>query len=788
MISPLLLDYPILSLFLKFMIASTALLGSVWLLEKLKIINTPDASDMAWKLAILASFIALLPVSLTSKSIVIPINAIGTTTQIAPVPPIEQITEEPLPSSKSVNAEIADIKSPPKASPVSNAPINTGLTPLNTFEDTSLNSPGQILIISWLILALVALVALTASYRRAISNLGSRTRVPAEHSANQALRSICERANIRHVPYLSRSSEINSPVCLPRREVCLPEWAFDDMDAEALKSLIAHELAHMLRRDPAKIIMMQTLCRIFFFQPLFTLARCRIEDNAELAADEWAAKQMANASAVADALYTCAKKITEKRQTQWGLAMAGDKSILKQRIERLINAKDRGFLDAGTGKRTLIASGIAVLVLAVPSVEFASALNPGNPEPTLQEAPSTPPEPARQDGASRTRSSSSLSTEDDGFETGNLTWSKNDRSIRASWEGKFKVADDEKSIESVSEGGSLTITSGEKNKRRRIRYENNDGSLEVTFWKGNKKHELDSLAEQWVAESLETLLQFTTMDIENRVKRYLAKGGTDGALDKMVKLHSDFIKREFLNNMVRYARFNDDQLRQLFRIISAFESDFEIRLSMITLMNTGLINEANLETALNVANGIDSDYEMRLALVPLIDNFHLSDDALNKLLNLASKIESDNELRLLLASAMSRNEFSEDNQRKLIKVSESLESDYELRLALTQFATIAHTDGTITEQLLNASKSIESDYEKRLALAAIISQSEMNTPAWTTAIQLAKTINGDYEKRLILSQIAEQLPSNEKLESAWLKAAKSISSDHERGLLLNNSE
>ena len=46
-------------------------------------------------------------------------------------------------------------------------------------------------------------------------------------------------------------------------------------------------------------------------------------------------KQLSSANAVAEALYTCAKKITQKRQIQWGLAMAGDKSILRQRVERL---------------------------------------------------------------------------------------------------------------------------------------------------------------------------------------------------------------------------------------------------------------------------------------------------------------------------------------------------------------------------------------------------------------------------------------------------------------------
>lgn len=790
MITPILLDYPILSLFLKFMMASTALLGGVWLLEKVKIIDTPDASEMAWKLAIIASFVALLPVSLSSTSFIIPVNAVevewATTKNTHAVSPTVNHPEKGITlSSEPGVLEVPDFNTPPQSEPTPAFPTNGNITWPENIGETNLVSPGKILAFSWLVLALVALAALLVSYRRAIGNLGSRIRVPAEHSANQALRSVCERADIRHVPYLSRSSEINSPVCLPRREICLPDWAFEDMADDALKSLIAHELAHMVRYDPAKIIALQTLCRIFFFQPLFALARRRIEDTAELAADEWAAKQLANASAVAEALYTCAKRITEKRQTQWGLAMAGDKSILKHRIERLISAKNGSFLGAGTGKRTMIVTGMAVLVLAVPGVEFASALNPGNPEPAfsgITDIALAPP--VHEDDGGQTDSSFHIESDDGGHESGNLSWNDKNRSIKVSWEGRFSFSEDEKSVSSVSPGSFLSITSGKGADRRRIRYENNDGTLEIDYWEGNKKRVLDKSGERWLAETLETLLQVTAIDMENRVHRYLAAGGTDGALDKMAKLRSAYVKREFLTHLTREASFTDGQLKQLFRMISTLESDFEIRLSMGALLEAGLINEGNLQQALDLANGIDSDYEMRLTLVPLIDRFVMSDDALNKVLSLASKLDSDYELRLLLSSAMSRNDFSENNQKKLLKLAESLESDYELRLVLTHYASIGRTQGAMTGLLLTATNSIEGDYEKRLALAAIIEQSEMNKSAWTTAIQLAETIGGDYEKRMILSQIKERLPDDKNLEKAWLKAAETISGDHERKLLL----
>ena len=145
------------------------------------------------------------------------------------------------------------------------------------------------------------------------------------------------------------------------------------MPEAEFKSLLAHELGHMVRRDPIMLMALQVLSRTFFFQPLFILARRRLTDIAELAADEWAAKQAADSKAVANALFICATKIHETRQIQWGLAMAGNKSILKRRVERLMSAQSDPFKTTSTVAKSALAIGVIGLGLGMPSVEFAGA-------------------------------------------------------------------------------------------------------------------------------------------------------------------------------------------------------------------------------------------------------------------------------------------------------------------------------------------------------------------------------------------------------------------------------
>lgn len=902
MIDSLIIDLPILALFLKFMIASTLLLGSVWVLEKIGVIDTPDMSESAWKLAIAASFLALLPISLSPSNLTIPIEQ-SIATEYGALPTQESRAQvpaapdpQPLPSSSSsfefqlperqsltspvatqedaaattrtgsqeasrpvLPRERADVQETRQASTSVSAPVSetAPVRASGVSSGVSLN-PDTLLIGAWAVLALVALTALGISYARAVKSLGNRVRVPAEHHANCTLRALCETVDIRHVPYLSRSSDINSPVCLPRREICLPDWAFEDMDEKALDSLIAHELAHMLRRDPLMMIVTQTLSRIFFFQPLFTLARKRLEDNAELAADQWAATHLSTARAVATALYTCAQKITETRQIQWGLAMAGDKSILKQRVERLLKADGASFNTAGRLKRGGVAALLLAAVVSLPSIEFATAMTAAHPHDEMSEreiermvrrlerdtlrrvrplAPNFRPldpraieememaaeeiERVAEEAARAAEAAAEIAVEtsvqaavdmiesadfqavidaatnfpthpridhhlesDGDYYSGNMQLTDDDRTVKVRWDGRFGLTDDEKSIEWVSRHGSLNIRTKDGDDSRRIRFENEDGELETTYWRNGDKQPLDADGEQWLAGTVQMLVRNTPIDMENRMERYLEQGGTKLALTKFEELETDYVRRVFASEMIEQADLSKKEVERLLKAYKVVKSDYETRLMLSKLLDEDLITKSTLKDVLELTTSIDSDYELRLTLTPLLEAFAFDDKNMERVLERALSIESDYELRLLLGAAMDAGKLSKANQKRLIKAAQSISSDYELRLVIGQFADEADMDAEMTRDLLDAIKSIDSDYEKRLGLAAIVDEGSMNDSNWMLAIEVAESISGDYEKRLALSQIRSDMPDDDKLQKAFTAAAETISGDYERERLL----
>lgn len=857
-------DLPFVSLFAKFMIASTVMMGAVWVFEKIRLINTPDLAELAWKLAVAGSFAALLPVGdWLSGPITIEHTPTAALVQslddgrplkgLAPkreagkafVPdndiPMQAIPKQAItvedtttpvfnlegPEGQTLGSATATTSTKTMAEMATGHEISMpetdseDYTTTSWLDDVADLSTKQLATLAWGFIALAAVAMLALAYRLAVKDLGSRTRVPAEHKANQTLREICSEVDIRHVPYLSRSSDIKSPICLPRREICLPNWAFDDLPHEELKSLLAHEVGHMLRRDPIMLMALQLLSRLFFFQPMFMLARRRLTDIAELAADEWAARQLADARAVATALFTCATKIQENRQIQWGLAMAGNKSMLKTRVERLIGAERLPFKNAGIAAKSGLTAGMVVLALGLPSIEFAEALNAetGLSEDWVMdteaavdtaaiEEPFKTNTAMREMGLSNVKGtlevdgdnftfmsddgkkrghrkgdsrSVSISSSDDGHMTGNMVWTENGHTIKAEWDGNFKLTRDERSVAEVDEGGELELETKGKGPRRRVRFEGDDGKIETTYWVDGDRQALDADGQEWVAETLVTLIRETGLNAPQRVKRILKTDGVKGVLKEIDELESDYVTRIYATHLLSQTQLNEKEQLKLVDRLARLESDYEVRLALTAMMMEQKLSPKVMPVVLKAAKSIESDYELRLLLIPYLEKFGVNKQTMGVLIDLAKNMESDYEIRLLLTPFVVGSELDNDMMEELLDVAKGIESDYEQRLLLSSIIHEKKLSKKNIESLAKIAKErIESDYELRMFMGSFIEQIKESEDATETLIDTLHRIDSDYERRQAILMIASYGKMSEKSWRGVIDAAAAIDSDYEK--------
>lgn len=220
----------------------------------------------------------------------------------------------------------------------------------------------------WLVVA-ASLVTwfwiLRARFLRAIG-----PRESADHTlAGNALRHLRREGHIdRHV-LLTLSDRLTSPVALGHDEICLPTRALAELDPIRMESILAHELAHLVRRDPSWLTAARVIEAIFFFQPLNILARRRMQEAAEFASDAWASTRVARPLDLAHCLARVAEwTIASPRLPVPAMAEGQGRrgAVLVRRVERLTTGRVTPELTPGRGARLAAVAALLGLILLAP--------------------------------------------------------------------------------------------------------------------------------------------------------------------------------------------------------------------------------------------------------------------------------------------------------------------------------------------------------------------------------------------------------------------------------------
>lgn len=149
--------------------------------------------------------------------------------------------------------------------------------------------------------------------------------------------SLCSKANLGKRVRLSAVASISSPVALVRREVCVPERAIDGLTPAQQQGMLAHELAHVLRRDPEWLVASAIIEAVFFFQPLHHLVRRKIEEVSEFQCDDWAAQHSGTGVHLAKCLAEVAAWVERQPASPMAATMASTRSPIIRRITRLLD-------------------------------------------------------------------------------------------------------------------------------------------------------------------------------------------------------------------------------------------------------------------------------------------------------------------------------------------------------------------------------------------------------------------------------------------------------------------
>src|SRR6266480_770983 len=349
---------------LTYLIHSTVLLGVAWLVTRPRRLE-PAARELLWKVALVAG---LVTGTIQSR--------LALSTPAAVTLPVAT-----LPQAAPLN---------PPAAPTLDAGTEPGAQPTlhQATGATGSRAPSLplVVVLLWGAIALGSSLYYVARRLILVGRLADR-RAVSDGPLAATLAELQRSTGYRHRVHLTMARTISSPVALGLSEICVPELALSELGVEQQRSMLAHELAHLARRDSLWLGGASLIERFFFFQPLNRLARRELETTAEYLSDEWAMRKTGSPVALAKCLATVAEWI---QASPLGVPVAGlaeRRSLLVSRIARLLDERLRSSPASRRGWAVAAGLGVVVTIAAAPRVSQGVAAAGTTPDTTVVRKP-----------------------------------------------------------------------------------------------------------------------------------------------------------------------------------------------------------------------------------------------------------------------------------------------------------------------------------------------------------------------------------------------------------------
>lgn len=310
-----------------------------------------------------ATFVALLALpllTLTLPGIHVPVPA-WRSEQTAPTEVKDLIAELPaLPVSNSANAMKTAVNGVMTA--VRNQKLPVTLPSIST---------AQLLFALWLAGVLAAFFALLRSLDRVrrLASSGTQLHDRAWRSAADA---IAHRLGVHMTPDLVVAESVSTPMAghIGRSIVFLPIDAIE-WDAERRDVVLTHEMTHLARRDPLRILAARVAGALYWFHPLMWIAARRATADCEQACDERVLALGVRPSTYAQVLLDFASHAPD-RTLSLALPIV-QRHRLETRVMSILSSKPNVHPRRSSVGRTLLTTSAAIaMILAVAAARPAT--------------------------------------------------------------------------------------------------------------------------------------------------------------------------------------------------------------------------------------------------------------------------------------------------------------------------------------------------------------------------------------------------------------------------------
>lgn len=549
---------------------------------------------------------------------------------------------------------------------------------------------------------------------------------------------------------------LGSPLAIGRRDVLLPEWCAE-LGADEQRALLAHECAHLERRDPLWRWLDAIAVLLLAGHPLARHAERRLHELSEWACDHESARRTGKPRALAQCLAECLEHLLPAPPA-FAVAMAEPAHGVVVRVQRLLEDQPMATTPAlAHFRRALIGMAIAA-AFAVPAIAITV-------------------------GAGKRHSNSIEISIADGLFGGNhmkANFTEPGRTLKIASEGTVQFSDDESRITGFVGKGEFEIVDTQAGLQRELRVAGSGTNIKLRYRVDGSEQAFDATGQQWLASTLPDMFRRTGMDAEARAARIHARGGVDALMTEIALIPSDYARATYISALFTLTKLDDAQLTRAIELASAIESDYELRRTLSTAIASGHLEDAAAVRVLQAAASIDSDFERAELLIAASTQIAVDETRLSAWQAAVSEIDSDFEKRRVLEGLLDRAPTSPQSMQLALSMAATIGSDFETRSLLQHALSTSADYPDLHRDYLKAVDVIDSDFERREALLTLIGDAEMDAATAIAILDAASAIGSDFEVKEVLTALAAVMPYDTEVLANFRAVARRLGS-HERG-------
>jgi len=200
-----------------------------------------------------------------------------------------------------------------------------------------------------------------------LAQLRSTSSALQDHRAAHLLRDVMGTVHYRGTCALRQSHRIESPLSfgILRPTILLPAGYYCELSDTELRAILLHEITHVRRRDPLRVLLIRLIESTFWFQPLVWIAGRRAEYFSEVVADDAVLESGVDAGAYANLIVNLIEiGAAPKRPLHLAAGIFSAPKMLVARIESLLDLH-RAHTTRVEGRKMVVSCGILFTALAV---------------------------------------------------------------------------------------------------------------------------------------------------------------------------------------------------------------------------------------------------------------------------------------------------------------------------------------------------------------------------------------------------------------------------------------